>query len=141
MKNNKDLKGYVPPFQNMSTCDFEGTGLCTLKDEKCIAEINCNKEEIEDGNEHNGISDPSMYIDRAIKDDKERYNRNLIIKNKLGLVLMVIVMIIGDVLVCWCFCKYVRAIFRPTIRVHDLHDGIVREFKSKREARDFGYDV
>jgi len=72
LQNNKKLDGYVPPFPTVSKCTYENTGLCTLKGEKCPAPIQCYKEEIEDGNKHNGSKDPNKYADKAITDKSER---------------------------------------------------------------------
>ena len=72
LKGNSDLKGYVPPFSNVEKCDYHDTGLCTLKDEKCKAPIQCMKDEIVDGNQNNGNLVPNAYEDKAITKDSER---------------------------------------------------------------------
>jgi len=72
LNGNEQLDGYVPPFPNISDCNYENSGLCTLKGEKCRAPIQCYKAEIEDGNKHNGVSDPNAYVDKAITDEKDR---------------------------------------------------------------------
>jgi len=72
LNGNKDLKGYVPPFPKMISCSYSGTGLCTLKGETCHASIQCYKDEIKEGNRHNGSSDEYAYTDRAITSESER---------------------------------------------------------------------
>jgi len=56
----------------MISCSYSGTGLCTLKGETCPASIQCYKDEIKDGNRHNGSSDEYAYTDRAITSESER---------------------------------------------------------------------
>jgi len=72
INNNKELEGYVPLFPNLKRCNYKNTVLCTLKGEKCHAPIQCYKLEIEDGNKHNGVSDPNAHLDRAITYKSER---------------------------------------------------------------------
>jgi len=72
VNGNEDLDGYAPLFKNLENCNYQETGLCSLKGEKCLAPILCYKMEIEDGNKHNGNPDPNAYVDRAIIDKSER---------------------------------------------------------------------
>jgi len=98
INGNKELEGYVPLFPNLNGCNYKDTGLCTLKGEKCHAPIQCYKLEIEDGNKHNGVSDPNAHIDRAIIDRSERnvdvsgarHNFNIINPMIIGVLILLI---------------------------------------------------
>jgi len=107
LDNNKKLDGYVPPFSTVSKCTYENTDLCSLKGEKCPAPIQCYKEEIEDGNKHNGSKDPNNYVDKAITDKSERKvdtKKSAVSEIVKGKTIYYVVGIIILVIICCCCC-------------------------------------
>jgi len=107
LENNEHLDGYVPPFPAVTKCTYENTELCTLKGEKCPAPIQCYKEEIEDGNKHNGSTDPNKYVDKAITDKSERKvdtHKSAFKKFFSNKTVYYVIGIVVLVLICCCCC-------------------------------------
>jgi len=102
LSDNEKLKGYVPPIKNLDDCNYEGTNLCSLKDDDCLAPILCYEEEIEDTNKNNGSPNPNEYKDKAIKDKSEREVKNPGKKFSIPVIAVIVFIIIG----CCGFCIY-----------------------------------
>jgi len=94
---NEKLKGYVPIIKDLDDCDYEGTNLCSIKGDKCLAPILCYAEEIEDTNKNNGSPNINEYKDKAIKDKSER---NVTPGKKFTIPAIVIIIF---VILCCCY--------------------------------------